>query len=90
MLQNETGYAAICGSKKLTPVQIEILINKAGYTFTQFACGWAGAYLRSLHHLGKRGRSKNKNHEKSGTYRPSNQLTDKVEFSRVHTTNQRN
>ena len=27
--------------------------NKAGYTATPVACGWAGLYLRSLDHLGR-------------------------------------
>ena len=34
--------------------------NKAGYTATEVACGWAGAILRSPDHFGKSSEVKEK------------------------------
>ena len=39
----------ITGNPDKTPLRI----NKAGYTATEVACGWAGAILRSLDYLGR-------------------------------------
>ena len=37
---------------------VKISNNKAGYMATPVACGWAGAVLRSLDHLGRGVRAK--------------------------------
>ena len=34
--------------------------NKAGYTATSVACGWAGAVIESPEHLGKSGEAKDR------------------------------
>ena len=54
--------------------------NKAGYTATLVACGWAGAVFELLKHLGKCSEAKDrKNIKKSkmGTDRPTNRPTDR-------------
>ena len=38
--------------------------NKAGYTATPVACGWAGADLRSLDHLGRSSEAKDRKNPK--------------------------
>ena len=38
--------------------------NKDGYTATPVACGWAGAYLRSLDLLGRSSEAKNRENPK--------------------------
>ena len=57
--------------------------NKAGYTATPVACGWAGLYLRSLHHLGRSSEAKDRKKTKKvkcggRTNGPTDQRTDKA------------
>ena len=51
-------------------------LNKAGYTATPVACGWAGAKIEVTHHLGRSSEAKNrKNPKKDGQ---TNGRTDKA------------
>ena len=55
-------------------------VNKAGYTATLVACGWAGAVFELLKHLGKCSEAKDRKNIKKvkwgPTDRPTNQPTD--------------
>ena len=55
--------------------------NKAGYTATLVACGWAGAVFELLKHLGKCSEAKDRKNIKKvkwgPTDRPTNQPTDR-------------
>ena len=55
-------------------------MNKAGYTATEVACGWAGAVFELLKHLSKCSEAKDRKNIKKvkwgPTDRPTNKLTD--------------
>ena len=59
----------------------ECMNNKAGYTATLVACGWAGALFELLKHLGKCSEAKDRKNIKKvkwgPTDRPTNQPTDR-------------
>ena len=62
------------------PQRNKIDKNKAGYTATLVACGWAGAVFELLKHLGKCSEakdSKNMKKSKMGTDRPTDRPTEK-------------
>ena len=53
--------------------------NKAGYTATLVACGWAGAVFELLEHLGRSSEAKDRKKKKvkwGPTDRPTDQPTD--------------
>ena len=50
--------------------------NKAGYTATSVACGWAGAVIELLEHLGKSGEAKDRKNIKKVKWGPTDQPTD--------------
>ena len=56
--------------------------NKAGYTASPVACGWAGAVFELLKHLGKCSEAKDRKNIKKvkwgPTDRPTDQRTDKA------------
>ena len=57
--------------------------NKAGYTATSVACGWAGAVFELLKHLARSSEAKDrKNIKKSkmGTDQPTDRRTDKAGY----------
>ena len=56
-----------------TPIQR----NKAGYTATLVACGWAGAEFELLKHLGKCNEAKDRKNIKKVKWGPTNQPTDR-------------
>ena len=54
-----------------------LIWNKAGYTATSVACGWAGAVIESLEHLGKSGEAKDRKNIKKVKWGPTNQPTNR-------------
>ena len=50
--------------------------NKAGYTATLVACGWAGAVIELLEHLGKSGEAKDRKNIKKVKWGPTDRPTD--------------
>ena len=50
--------------------------NKAGYTATSVACGWAGAVIELLVHFGKSGEAKDRKNIKKVKLGPTDQPTD--------------
>ena len=57
--------------------------NKAGYTATPVACGWAGAVIELLKHLGKSSEAKDRKNIKKAKWGPTNQPTDGQSMCRV-------
>ena len=53
------------------------LINKAGYTATSVACGWAGAVIELLEHLGKSDEAKERKNIKKVKWGPTDGPTDR-------------
>ena len=51
--------------------------NKAGYTATLVACGWAGAVFELLKHLGKCSEAKDRKNIKKVKWGPTNRPTDR-------------
>ena len=51
--------------------------NKAGYTATSVACGWAGAVIELLEHLGKSGEAKDRKNIKKVKWGQTDQPTDR-------------
>ena len=50
--------------------------NKAGYTATPVACGWAGAVFELLEHLGRSSEAKDRKNIKKVKWGPTDGLTD--------------
>ena len=50
--------------------------NKAGYTATSVACGWAGAVIELLEHLDKSGEAKDRKNIKKVKWGPTDRPTD--------------
>ena len=53
------------------------MFNKAGYTATLVACGWAGAVFELLKHLGKCSEAKDRKNIKKVKWGPTNQPTNR-------------
>ena len=51
--------------------------NKAGYTATPVACGWAGAVFELLEHLGRSSEAKDRKNIKKVKWGPTNRPTDR-------------
>ena len=51
--------------------------NKAGYTATLVACGWAGAVFELLKHLGKCSEANDRKNIKKVKWGPTDQPTDR-------------
>ena len=50
--------------------------NKAGYTATPVACGWAGAVIELLEHLGRSSEAKDRKNIKKVKWGPTDRRTD--------------
>ena len=54
------------------------ILNKAGYTATPVACGWAGAVFELLKHLGRSGEAKDRKNIKKVKWGPTDQPTNRL------------
>ena len=52
-------------------VESRVHDNKAGYTATPVACGWAGEVIESLEHLGTSGEAKDRKNIKKVKWGPT-------------------
>ena len=54
-----------------------MILNKAGYTATSIAWGWAGAVIELLEHLGKSSEAKDRKNIKKVKWGPTDGPTDR-------------
>ena len=62
--------------KVIQSLELKHFGNKAGYTATPVACGWAGAVLELLEHLGRSSEAKDRKNIKKVKWGPTDQPTD--------------